>query len=115
MNQQATLSAAQLGEIQEDLLRQLSRLERSAPGTRKAVELDQSCIGRLSRIEALQNQSMMQSLQERERVRLASVLDALERIETGSYGTCHTCGDSIEPERLLIFPETRHCSACSIG
>ncbi len=84
--------------------------------TRRAarpVKLDQSSVGRLSRIDALQNQSLTKGLQEREQLQMALLTEALERLDAGSYGTCDGCGQAIEFGRLLLFPETRTCSACA--
>src|SRR6266699_847887 len=40
---------------------------------------------------------------------LASVDDALRRIDQGTFGLCETCHDSVEPERLLADPLVRFC------
>ena len=40
---------------------------------------------------------------------LASVDDALRRIDEGTFGICETCHDSVEPERLLADPLVRFC------
>jgi len=40
---------------------------------------------------------------------LASVDDALRRIDEGIFGICETCHDSVEPERLLADPLVRFC------
>jgi DnaK suppressor protein len=111
----SALSAAQLEQIREELLRTLRRIERTMEKAASArpAELDQSSIGRLSRIEALQNQSMTQGLQERDRVQLAQVHDALLRLDEGRYGACSECGAAIQPERLLVFPEAPTCARCS--
>lgn len=112
------LSPAQIGEIRDELLRTLTRLERSMKISGEAarpVELEQDTVGRLSRIDAIQNQGLAQSLQDRERAQLASILDALRRIEEGCYGACSACGAPIPFERLTVFPETRTCAACARG
>jgi DnaK suppressor protein len=114
----STLSPDQLGEIRDELLRTLTRLERSMKISGEAArpgELEQDTVGRLSRIDAIQNQGLAQNLQERERAQLASILDALRRIEEGRYGACSACGAAIRFERLLVFPETRCCAACAKG
>jgi DnaK suppressor protein len=110
-----TLTPEQLGQIRDDLLRALSKLERSMKNTEisaRPVELDQSCIGRLSRIDALQNQGLTKNLKDREQAQLAQLMDALRRIEEGSYGICSACSEPIGVDRLLIFPETRSCAPC---
>lgn len=43
--------------------------------------------------------------------RLAEVSDALERIESGSYGRCTECGAVIETDRLNVNPAAQTCKA----
>jgi DnaK suppressor protein len=109
------LTPSQLEELERELLRQLERLERSMKVTDEAlrpVELDQTAVGRLSRMDALQNQGLTQSLREREMVKLAQIGAALARMATGTYGVCTTCAAAIPFERLCVFPETPACAAC---
>jgi DnaK suppressor protein len=105
-----------LEELRSELEHQLRRLERSMATTDEAsrpVELDQQAVGRLSRMDSLQNQHLTRNLQERERVRYAALVAALERMEEGTYGRCTECGKGIQPGRLIIYPETERCTACS--
>lgn len=111
------LTPEQLGEIREELRRSLARLERSmkANGNGRTPDLDQSAVGRLSRIEALQNQGMTQNLKERDRLQLEQVLDALKRLDAGTFGFCTDCRSQIRFERLLVFPEALNCATCGSG
>jgi DnaK suppressor protein len=104
----------QIFQLREELQRTLSRLERSIKtnGNGHPREIDQSAVGRLSRIEAIQNQGMTQGLHERDRVQLGEILAALDRLEEGGYGICATCQHPIRFERLLVFPEARTCACC---
>lgn len=109
------LTAHQVEELRDELRRQLSKLEGSMRVTDEAVrpvELDQTAVGRLSRMDSLQSQSMAKGLKEREIVRLGAIQEALARIEAGSYGACTTCGASIPFERLFVFPESATCVPC---
>lgn len=38
---------------------------------------------------------------------------ALERLESGEYGTCTICGDPIQEVRLNILPYTPFCRDCA--
>lgn len=112
----APLTPGQVEQVREELLRALAKIERSMKTTDRAarpVKLDQTSVGRLSRIDALQNQGLTQNLQERERAKHAQITEALRRIEEGSYGTCTGCGQPIQFERLLVFPEVLTCAACA--
>jgi DnaK suppressor protein len=103
-------------ELRSELERQLARLERSMAVTDEAVrpvQLDQQAVGRLSRMDSLQNQHMSRNLQEREQVRYAAIRAALARMDEGSYGICTTCGKEIEEGRLFVMPEAEHCPGCA--
>ena len=108
------LTPEQIGEIRDELQRTLTRLERSMKtnGNGHPTEIDQGTVGRLSRIEAIQNQGFTRDLHERERLQLDQVSAALQRIESGSYGVCTSCRAPIRFERLVVFPETRTCNGC---
>lgn len=51
-------------------------------------------------------------LSDRERLKIQSIDDALERIEESTYGICESCGLEIAEERLLAMPFTRLCHDC---
>lgn len=109
------LTPPQIAELREELERQLRRLEKSMKVTDAAletVELDQTAVGRLSRIDSLQNQSMAKGLRDREIVRHSQIREALIRVEQGSYGICTVCGGAVPFERLFVFPEAPECARC---
>jgi DnaK suppressor protein len=108
------LTSEQLDQIRDELKRALSRLERSTQTSlqRRSNDLDQGTVGRLSRIEAIQNQGLVRTLAEREQLKMEQVAEALDRIASGSYGICTNCCAPIRFERLQIFPETRTCNHC---
>lgn len=43
---------------------------------------------------------------------LEQIEKALQRIETGGYGTCENCGRQIDPERLEALPYVTLCITC---
>jgi DnaK suppressor protein len=110
------LTETHIAELRADLERQLVKLEKSMTVTDEAlktVELDQGAVGRLSRMDSLQNQSMAKNLRERELVSLALIQEALRRLDNGTYGVCTACGGRIVVERLFVFPESATCASCS--
>ena len=56
-------------------------------------------------LEREQTASIRESVQER----LADTIQALERLDAGTYGTCEACGEPIPLERLEARPEARYC------
>ena len=47
-----------------------------------------------------------------ERLKLALVNQALQRIESPEFGSCESCGKSIERKRLAAVPWARYCRTC---
>lgn len=45
-------------------------------------------------------------------VRLQAVVEALQRLRDGRYGTCARCGGTIPFGRLIVLPESDHCVRC---
>ena len=76
------------------------------------VVLDQSKVGRLSRMDAMQQQNMAQSNSRQIEQRLRRVARALDKIKTGEYGYCDTCGEDIASARLQVQPEANLCLTC---
>jgi len=37
---------------------------------------------------------------------------ALTRIKIGKYGTCEDCGNMIDTDRLVVYPEAAYCAKC---
>ena len=111
------LTTDQIIELRAELKPQLVRLEQSMRVTEKAVkivELDQTAVGRLSRMDSLQNQSLSKGLREREVARLSQLREAISRIEKETFGLCIACGGEIPYERLFVFPEAPACGECQI-
>jgi DnaK suppressor protein len=56
--------------------------------------------------------SMRMRLRNREALYLKKIDQALERIQSGLFGSCSSCEEEIEPKRLAARPTTSHCMAC---
>ena len=76
------------------------------------VELDTS-IGRLSRMDAMQNQQMALELRRRRENQLLRIKNAFKRMAKGHYGKCGKCGKPIDEARLEVFPDVVTCVACA--
>ena len=93
--------------IQEEM-EELRALSDGSRDSRAPVELDQQSVGRLSRMDAMQQQSMDLAREERRRQRLAILAAALRRMDEDEYGYCLSCGDDIAAARSWRT-RRRHC------
>ena len=97
-----------LSELQDITNISLKTVKDRAP-----VELDQQAIGRLSRMDAMQQQSMDTAKEARRIERLRLIEAALRRLEEGDYGYCLNCGESISDGRLKLDPTFSLCIDCA--
>ena len=111
-----SFSEAQLAEL-ETLLK---GLEKSLPDdiadakkSSKPVELDQTAFGRVSRVDAIQQQQMQKAAVQRMELRLEQVKNALGKINTEGFGLCSICEEPISYKRLNARPESLHCISCA--
>lgn len=94
---------------------ELVQREEASQDSRATVELDQTRVGRLSRMDALQGQAMAQETERRRRIELQRIDAALERLDRDEYGYCLTCGDEISVRRLELDPAATVCIDCARG
>jgi DnaK suppressor protein len=91
----------------------LAQVEQSGNEAAQTVELDQSAVGRLSRMDALQGQAMAKEAQQRRIIQQQRIGSALQRIESGTYGLCVLCEEDIHLKRLEVDPTTLLCIECA--
>ncbi len=99
---------SRLKALKEELIALLSMNEQAT----ETVSLDQAKVGRLSRMDALQQQAMAQANRTQHQQRLRNVQLALTAIEEQSYGFCEECGEDIPIARLEASPESIYCITC---
>ena len=91
----------------------LREVQASGEAASAVVELDQTAVGRLSRMDAMQAQAMSVEIDHRRKLELQRITAALNSIETGDYGYCLECGDSINPQRLKSNLTVTLCIDCA--
>lgn len=94
---------------------ELAKRSQISEEARAPVTLDQQSVGRLSRMDAIQQQSMELATEARRRQRLAQLQAALDRIAGDEFGWCLTCGEEIASARLEIDPASATCVDCRQG
>ena len=95
-----------------DLKSELQEQEESSREATRPVELDQSSVGRLSRMDAMQAQQMALETSRRRKHQLQRIDGALRYIGSGGYGHCFVCGEEIDLRRLTADPAHTRCIRC---
>lgn len=122
MNAQAVkmeeLTKEEAEELRLRLLALIAELEsglRASASSAAPVALDQSSVGRLSRMDAMQQQAMAKATREKAQLRLGQCKRALSAFERHEYGVCRKCEEPIGFRRLFAKPEAPFCMNCQRG
>ena len=94
--------------LEEIIAAQESRKKEVAP-----VELDQARVGRLTRMDAMQQQAMSQAAARLADLELQRIQSALGRMQSGDYGYCIICDEEIAEGRLRFDPSILTCISCA--
>ena len=96
----------------ETLTKEISEALNASKGSAAVVELD-TAIGRLSRMDAMQNQQMALELRRRQENQVLRIKNALKRMDQGRYGLCGKCKQPIAEARLEGSPDVVMCVRCA--
>lgn len=105
-----------LAKAKQRLAAMREAIETQSEKTREArapVELDQVAVGRLSRMDAMQQQAMAEAGERARQRDLVRIEMAERRVASGDYGYCEECGEAIPDKRLEIDPMATHCVRCA--
>ncbi len=97
----------------EERFRELEILNETSKQARETVALDQSRVGRLSRMDAIQAQQMASETARRRTVEMQRIKSALLRMEKGDFGYCIHCDEQISHDRLEHDPSVTMCINCA--
>ena len=92
---------------------ELENIAETGDESAAVVELDQSKVGRLSRMDALQAQEMAKASGRRREIMLRNIAGALARVDSGEYGLCQSCDEPINEKRLEFDPTALLCVGCA--
>ena len=112
------MDEARVAEFRQRLAAELEALDGEdalGAAAQKTVELDQTSVGRLSRMDAMQGQAMAKATSARRAARRQRIAAALRRMDEGEFGYCANCGEEIAPARLDLDPTVPGCIACASG
>lgn len=108
-----TIDLDEARKLLGDRLAELDRQDAVAAEAVAPVTLEQDSVGRLSRVDALQQQAMALASQRRREAERNQIEAALRRISDNEYGYCLSCGEEIAEARLRYNPAAPRCVNCT--
>ncbi|WP_235298052.1 TraR/DksA family transcriptional regulator [Portibacter marinus] len=73
----------------------------------------ENSLGRISRMDAINNKSVMEAALRNTKNKLAKLKTALHRIDNENFGICSSCKREIQSKRLIYMPESDRCVRCA--
>ncbi len=73
----------------------------------------ENSIGRVSRMDAINNKSVVDAALRTKRSKLTKLQVALNKIDEEGFGNCVMCSQPIQPMRLMFMPESTRCVRCA--
>ncbi len=70
-------------------------------------------IGRISRMDAINNQAVTESAMREKQEKLKKLKIALSKVGSSDFGICVKCKQAIPLGRILIKPESMFCVNCA--
>ena len=73
----------------------------------------ENSIGRVSRMDAINNKSVVEAALRTNKAKLTKLKVALSKIDEDGFGNCVMCSRPIQPKRLMFMPESTRCVRCA--
>ena len=101
-------------EIVDVILNQIEKSEKKIEELKEFTQpiSPDNAIGRVSRMDAINNKSIYDASMNNTRQRLEQLKQVLKLTDDADFGICTQCRQSIPIERLKIRPEIRLCASC---
>lgn len=72
-----------------------------------------NAIGRVSRMDAINNKGVMEAALRKARERLEGLNRHYEKLQTPKFGLCVKCQNEIPIERIFMAPQSSFCVNCA--
>lgn len=73
----------------------------------------ENSLGRISRMDAINNKSVMEVALRNKKSKLTKLKIALSKVDEDNFGICIQCNKDIQEKRLLFMPESNMCIHCA--
>ena len=102
-------------EIIEIIKKEIDKTEKKVTDYKELTKpIAPDCaIGRVSRMDAINNKSVMESALRQAEKKLGSLYKALKFVGNKDFGICERCGNTIPIQRIIYLPQSRLCVNCA--
>ncbi|MEM9546965.1 MAG: TraR/DksA C4-type zinc finger protein [Bacteroidota bacterium] len=101
--------------LKQKIIDEIAKAQREITEMEKMAQpiTPENSIGRVSRMDAINNKSVVDAALRTKRAKLTKLQVALKKIDEKSFGNCVMCNNPIQPMRLMFMPESTRCVRCA--
>ncbi len=101
--------------LKKQIITLIEKMKGDIIGLEKMTEpvKPENSLGRISRMDAINNKSVMEVSLRNKREKLTKLRIALTHIDHEKFGQCKMCKNPIQPKRLIYMPESNRCVRCA--
>lgn len=109
------MTTAEIHQYHQKLLAEIAKVETFILDLEAASEpeVPDNAIGRISRMDAINNKSVVENSLRENRQKLVQLKTNLAKFGTATFGKCARCGAGIPVARLMFMPHSTNCMRCS--
>ena len=109
------MSEIDRAELKNKIKEHIQKAERDIIEIEKMTQpiTPENSIGRISRMDAINNKSVMEAALRTKKAKLTKLKIALVKIDEKSFGVCIMCKNPIQSMRLMFMPGSTKCVRCA--
>lgn len=102
-------------DIKKRILEELKKTEELILDYKESTKpiSPENAIGRVSRMDAINNKSVVEAALRKAEEKLNKLKLVLDRVNDADFGLCMRCGNPIPIGRILLMPQSRKCVRCA--
>tara|TARA_B100001564_G_C20599165_1_gene651812 strand:+ start:355 stop:687 length:333 start_codon:yes stop_codon:yes gene_type:complete len=102
-------------EIKKRIQEELKKTQLSIDDYKESTKpiSPENAIGRISRMDAINNKSVVEAALRKANEKLSKLKLVLEKVDDSDFGLCIRCGNPIPIGRILLMPQSRLCVSCA--
>jgi DnaK suppressor protein len=103
------------GGFQKVLQQEIAKTQETINDLKRMTEpvAPDVAIGRISRMDAINNQAVSEAALRKAEEKLASLQRIQGRLDEDGFGLCRKCGAPIPMQRLILMPHVQNCVRCA--
>jgi len=109
------MKQVELENIEKEIKQMISKLELEIADLEESAApvAPENSIGRISRMDAINNKSVLEASLRHRKKKLSKLHLALSKVFSPGFGTCTSCKRPIQSKRLILLPESDKCVKCA--